>query len=100
MLLFMHMLLLLLGQFYRECQGGTSTKEIFIIWFVYLSPDVTLVKEDKKHLYVLQMLTLLLVWHGFDDAIHEEDGDHVLTYWKLLEVSGSGIQSNEALELF
>ena len=55
--------------------------------FVYFSPDVTLVEADKKHLYALQILTLLLVWHGFDDAIHEGDGDRVLTYWKFLAVA-------------
>lgn len=30
----------------------------------------------------MQVLTLGFIWHGFNDAVKEGDGDRVLTYWK------------------
>lgn len=56
-------------------------KEI-IVHFLYLDPNVKVNNCDKKCLYVMQVLTLGLIWHGFDDAVREGDGDSVLTYWK------------------
>ena len=46
------------------------------VQFLYFSPDVKLDVEDKN---CLQVLTLIL-WHGFNDVVHEGDGDHVLIY--------------------
>jgi len=57
-----------------------------IVQFVYFSPDVKVAGKDKIYLYSLQVLTLMLLWHGFNDAIHEGDGECVLTYWKFLAV--------------
>ena len=34
----------------------------------------------------MQVLTLTLLWHGFNDAIREGDGDRVLTYWKFFAI--------------
>ena len=57
-----------------------------IIKFVQFDPNVKISIGDKMHLYSLQVLTLGLVWHGFNDAIKEGDGDRIITYWKFLLV--------------
>ena len=53
-----------------------------VVQYVYFDPDVKILTEDKKYLYGMQVLTLTLLWHGFNDAICEGDGDRVMTYWK------------------
>ena len=58
-------------------------KEI-IIRYVYFNPDVKVNTTDKVFLYCLQVLTLGLIWHGFNDALKEGDGDRILIYWKFL----------------
>ena len=60
-------------------------KEI-VVRYVYFDPNVKVTTKDKKYLYGMQVLTLTLLWHGFNDAIREADGDHVLTYWKFFAV--------------
>ena len=57
-----------------------------VIKFVYFDPNVKVSTQDKLHLYSLQVLTLGLVWHGFNDSIKEGDGDRIITYWKFLLV--------------
>ena len=52
--------------------------------FVSFDPDKKISREDKVHLYASQVMTLLLIWHAFDDTIREGDGDRVLEYWKFL----------------
>ena len=58
-------------------------KEI-VLQFVTFDPDVKVRKTDKVFLYALQVLNLVLLWHGFDDAIREGDGDRILTYYKFI----------------
>lgn len=60
-------------------------KEI-VVKFIYFDPNVRTDSKDKKHMYSLQVLTLILLWHGFNDAVHEGDGDRVLIYWKFFAV--------------
>lgn len=60
-------------------------KEI-VVRFVNFDPNVKISTNDKLRLYSLQVLTLGLVWHGFNDSIKEGDGDRILTYWKFLLV--------------
>ena len=60
-------------------------KEI-IIRYVCFHPDVKVKTTDTVFLYSLQVLTLGLIWHGFNDSIKEGDGDRILTYWKFLLV--------------
>ena len=52
--------------------------------FVFFDPDKKISREDKVHLYASQLMTLLLLWHAFDDAVKEGDGDRVVEYWKFL----------------
>ena len=40
--------------------------------------------DDCVQAYSKKLMTLGLVWLGFDDAIKEGDGDRVLRYWKFL----------------
>ena len=54
--------------------------------FVSFNPDAKISRADKIHLYASQLMTLLLFWHSFNDAIREGDGDRVLSYWKFLLV--------------
>ena len=48
----------------------------------FLQPDVKVVSNDKKYLYTLQVLTLTFLWHGFNDSVHEVDGDRLMVSWK------------------
>lgn len=32
----------------------------------------------------MELITPILLWHGYHDAIREEDGDHILRYMKLM----------------
>ena len=52
--------------------------------FVFFDPDKKISRKDKVHLYASQLMTLLLLWHAFDDAVKEGDGDRVVEYWKFL----------------
>ena len=40
--------------------------------------------DDRVQAYSKELITLGLIWLGFNDAIKEGDGDRVLTYWKFL----------------
>ena len=60
-------------------------KEI-VVRYIYFDPNVKVKTKDKKYLYGMQVLTLTLLWHGFNDAIREGDGDRVLTYWKFFAI--------------
>ena len=60
-------------------------KEI-VVKYVYFDPNVKIDSNDKKYLYSLQVLTLTLLWHGFNDAVREGDGDRVLIYWKFFAI--------------
>ena len=53
----------------------------------YVSIDVcdeTPLSSDGIYVYACEVLTLLLVWHNFHDAVREGDGDRVFVIWKLL----------------
>ena len=54
--------------------------------FLSFDPDAKILRTDKVHLYASQLMTLLLFWHAFNDAVREGDGDRVLSYWKFLLV--------------
>ncbi len=41
---------------------------------------------DGVHLYVVETITLTLLWYGFYDATKEGNGERVLRYWKYLLV--------------
>ena len=56
-------------------------KEI-VVRFLYLDPNAKIGIKDKKCLYAMQVLTLGLIWHGFDDSVKEGDGDRLFIYWK------------------
>ena len=36
------------------------------------------------YLYAADLISLVLIWHDYHDAIREGDGDRVLRYWKFL----------------
>ena len=48
-------------------------KEI-IVRYIFFDPNVTVHSNDKKYVYSLQILTLTLLWHGFNDAAQEGRG--------------------------
>ena len=52
--------------------------------FVTINPNKKVSRSDKVHLYAREVLTLGLIWHSFNDAVREGDGDRVLTLWKWL----------------
>ena len=69
------------------CLTASSSEEIskeIIVGFVNFDPDVKIKTGDKLYQYSTQVLTLGLVWYGFNDAIKEGDGDRILIYWKFL----------------
>ena len=58
-------------------------KEI-AVQFITFEPDVKIKASDKVQLYATQVLTLGLLWHGFNDSIREGDGDRIMIYYKFL----------------
>ena len=42
--------------------------------------------DDKLFLYNTELPTLALIWHNYNDAVKEGDGDCVLSLWKFLLV--------------
>ena len=56
-------------------------KEI-VVQYLSFDPDVKVTCKDKVKLYALQVLNLGLLWHAFNDAVKEGDGDRILTYYK------------------
>lgn len=48
--------------------------------FVFFDPDVKVSRSDKVQLYASQVITLLLLWYAFNDAVKEGNGDRVLRY--------------------
>ena len=40
-----------------------------IVRYIYFNPNIKVTTKDKKYLYGMQVLTLTLLWHGFNDAI-------------------------------
>lgn len=63
------MLLLQLRKFCVNVVQDLS-KEIVVI-YDYYDPNARVNSNDKKYLYSLQVLTLTLLWHSFDDAVCE-----------------------------
>ena len=54
--------------------------------YICFDPMKKVDRGDKVHLYATQLMTLLLFWHAFNDAVKEGDGDRVIDYWKFLLV--------------
>ena len=54
--------------------------------YVNFNPDEKVPRGDKINLYAIQTLNLGLIWHSFNDSIHEGDGDRVLACWKFMLV--------------
>lgn len=54
--------------------------------YVFFDPAKKIKRNDKVHLYATQLMTLLLFWHAFNDAVKEGDGDKVIDYWRFLLV--------------
>lgn len=52
--------------------------------YVCFDPMKKICRSDKVHLYTTQLMTLLLIWHAFNDAVKEGDGDRIIDYWKFL----------------
>ena len=71
------------------CKSFKNSEDIsreIVTRFVNFDPNIKIATQDKMHLYSLQVLTLGLVWHGFNDSLKQGDGDRILTYWKFLLV--------------
>ena len=49
-------------------------------------PNATSVSGDSVQAYAMDVLSLLLLWKGYHDAIKHGDGARILIYWKLLGV--------------
>ena len=54
--------------------------------YTFYDPSKKIPRDNKIHLYATQLITLLLFWHAFNDAVSEGDGDRVIDYWKFLLV--------------
>ena len=50
--------------------------------FLSFDPDIKDNGQDKVRRYALQVLNLGLLWHGFNDAIKEGDGNRIFNYYK------------------
>ena len=60
------------------CTDVTAlSTEIVTRFFLSFEPDVS-----SYSCYALQVLHLGLLWHGFNDAIKEGDGNRILNYYK------------------
>ena len=74
----------------RDDVNHRELASIIVEKFIHLPrlDDETVPKEceDEIFLYVSEVLSLGLLWHGFHDAIKEADGERLLNYWKFLLV--------------
>ena len=53
-----------------------------VVHYLNLDPNAKIEIKDKKCLYAMQVLTLGIIWHGFDDSVKEGDSDCLFIYWK------------------
>ena len=51
---------------------------------ITISEDSQMHINDGAYNYATDLLTMLLVWHGFHDSVKEGDGDRILLYWKVM----------------
>ena len=54
--------------------------------YIFFDPAKKISRDDKVHLYATQVMTLLIFWHAFNDAVKEGDGDKIIDYWRFLLV--------------
>lgn len=60
----------------------TSLANELVVRFISFDPDIKDTVHDKVQRYALQVLNLSLLWHGFNDALKEGDGNRIFTYYK------------------
>ena len=49
--------------------------------YICFDPMKNICRDDKFHLYAIQLMTLLLFWHAFNYAVKEGDGDRIINYY-------------------
>ena len=55
-----------------------------VVQYTTFDPNIKQTTKDKVNLYALQVLSLGLLWHGFNDAVKEADGDRILSFFTCL----------------
>ena len=60
----------------------TDLAREIIVQYISFDPDIKEKIRDKVKLYALQVLNLGLLWHAFNDAVKEGDGNRILIYYK------------------
>ena len=65
-----------------QYNNATSLAKEIVVRFISFDPDIKDAAQDKVQQYALQVLNLCLLWHGFNDALKEGDGNRILTYYK------------------
>ena len=60
----------------------TALSREIIDRFLSFDPDAREKSQDKVWCYALQVLHLGLLWHGFNNAIKEGDGNRIFNYYK------------------
>lgn len=74
---------LLSGKCYDEVE---DLAKVIIHNYIFFDPVKKISRDDKVHLYATQVMTLLIFWHAFNDAVKEGDGDRIINYWRFLLV--------------
>jgi len=70
------------GPIVRKSTDATVLAREIVIRFLSFDPDIKDNGQDKVRRYALQVLNLGLLWHGFNDAIKEGDGNRIFNYYK------------------
>jgi len=87
----------------KQYSSVTDLAKAILTEFVTINPNAKVSRSDKVHLYAREVLTLGIIWHSFNDAVHEGDGNRILTLWKLLliifKVKGQRNYCKEAIVL-
>jgi len=63
-----------------QFENASDLAKEIVVRYTSFHPDIKETVQDKVHLYAQQVLNLLLLWHAFNIAIKEGDGERVLTY--------------------
>ena len=90
--------MLLLKSFCHSYDDVEDLSKAIIKKYVCFDPMNRISRDDKVHLYATQLMTLLLFWYMFNDAM---DGDRIIDYWKfflvIIQVEGHRNYYKEAI---
>ena len=70
----------------RSYENVEDLSKAIVQNYICFDPMKKVDRGDKVHLYATHLMTLLLFWHAFNDAVKEGDGDRAIDNCKFLLV--------------